>query len=399
MEIDQFKKQLDWLDEERRKDKLLIATLQDRIADLEERIPPVDQRIGGLEGELAHITTSLTRFEQIENTIGQMRVELSRQVQDVEKARAERDREMEKVRLADMELYNRNIGELRKNQDPIPELKKALLARQEGENRLGTEIEELGNRLTATRRTDEEYRRQIKLLDEGQRQDAKRLTDLQGEVSAIRKRIEEQRGKTDLSTDSMRKLELRISELLAGETERRQSQVAFMEKQNLAMMERDRVWRDWQARFDQVESQSLNLDSQLQSLDATHRSVKRSQETFDEINARFERRINEITEMQRLIEERFRQEWVSFKADDQKRWTGYTLSQDEGSKDVRRSVQKLDERINALDESSQTLQDQLHQTADATEQQLQELMNVAHEWLSAYERIMGHGKTTKKTKK
>jgi hypothetical protein len=41
----------------------------------------------------------------------------------------------------------------------------------------------------------------------------------------------------------------------------------------------------------------------------------------------------------------------------------------------------------------------MHQTADATEQQLQELMNVAHEWLSAYERIMGHGKTAKKTKK
>src|SRR3989304_8805456 len=148
MEIDQFKKQLDWLDEERRKDKLLIATLQDRIADLEERIPPVDQRIGGLEGELAHITTSLTRFEQIENTIGQMRVELSRQVQDVEKARAERDREMEKVRLAGMELFNRNIGGVRKNQDPPPELKKALLAPQEGENRLGTEIEEMGKRLT-----------------------------------------------------------------------------------------------------------------------------------------------------------------------------------------------------------------------------------------------------------
>jgi len=47
----------------------------------------------------------------------------------------------------------------------------------------------------------------------------------------------------------------------------------------------------------------------------------------------------------------------------------------------------------------QTLQDQMHQTADATEHQLQELMNVAHEWLSAYERIMGHGKATKKMKK
>ncbi len=388
MEIDQFKKQLDWLDEERRKDKLLIATLQDRIADLEERVPPVDQRVGELEGDLARITTSLTRFEQIENSIGQMRVELSRQVQDVEKARAERDREMEKVRLADLELMNRNIGEVRKSQEPIPDLKKGLLARQEGENRLGTEIEELGNRLSATRRSDEEYRRQIKLLDEGQRQDAKRLTDLQGEVSAIRKRIEEQRGKTDLYTDSIRKIELRISELLAGETERRQGQVAFMEKQNLAVMERDRVWRDWQARFEQVEGQSLNLDSQLQSLDATHRAVKRSQETFDEISARFERRINEITEMQRLIEERFRQEWVSFKADDQKRWTNYTLAQEEQNRELNRQFGKSEERVVLLEDQMQEIQDLMHQMTEETQKRLNALLGMARDWAEQHDQTL-----------
>jgi chromosome segregation ATPase len=193
MEIDQFKKQLDWLDEERRKDKLLIATLQDRIADLEERIPPVDERIKQVEGDLARFGTSLTRFEQIENNLGQLRVDLSRQIHEVEKTRGEHNQEIEKVRLADLELTTRTIGEVRKNQEVIPDLKKSLQARMETENRLGTEIEELRTQLNASRRSDEEYRRQIKLLDEGQRQDAKRLTDLQGEVSAIRKRIEEQR--------------------------------------------------------------------------------------------------------------------------------------------------------------------------------------------------------------
>jgi len=385
MDIDQFKKQLDWLDEERRKDKLLVATLQDRIADLEERIQPVDQRVNELEGDLARITTSLTRFEQIENSIGQTRVDLSRQVQEVEKQRAEHDREMEKVRLADLELTNRMIGEIRKGYESLPDIKKGLQARVEGENRLGTEIEELGNRLSATRRSDEEYRRQIKLLDEGQRQDAKRLTDLQGEVSAIRKRIEEQRGKTDLTTDAMRKLELRIGELLAGETERRQSQVAFMEKQNLAVMERDRVWRDWQARFEQVESQSLNLDSQLQSLDATHRAVKRSQEAFDEISARFERRINEITEMQRLVEERFRQEWVSFKADDQKRWTNYTLAQEEQFREMSRQFNKAEERLVLLEDQMQEIQDLMHQMVEETQKRLNALVGLARDWAEQHD--------------
>lgn len=392
MEIDQVKKQLDWLDEERRKDKLLIATLQDRIADLEERIPPVTARVGEVEGDLARVTTSLTRFEQIENNLGQLRVDLSRQIQEVEKNRAERDREIEKIRLADLESSTRAIGEVRKGQEPIPDIKKALQARVEGENRLGTEIEELSNRLNATRRSDEEYRRQIKLLDEGQRQDAKRLTDLQGEVGAIRKRIEEQRGKTDLTADSIRKVELRIGELLAGETERRQGQVAFMEKQNMAVMERDRVWREWQARFEQVESQSQNLDSQLQSLDATHRAVKRSQEAFDEISARFERRINEITEMQRLVEERFRQEWVAFKADDQKRWTNYTLAQEEQVRELNRQFAKSEERLVLLEDQVQEIQDLLHQIVEDTQRRLNALLGMARDFAEKHNQTMPHSR-------
>jgi mevalonate kinase len=130
-------------------------------------------------------------------------------------------------------------------------------------------------------------------------------------------------------------------------------------------------------------------------LDEALRGAKKAQETYLELNTKLERRINEITEMQRLAEERLRQEWVSFKADDQKRWTGYSLSSEESFRDLRKDVQKFDQRINTLDDAAQVIQDQLHQTTDTTEQQLQELMNVIHEWMTAYERIMGHKKTKK----
>ena len=62
-------------------------------------------------------------------------------------------------------------------------------------------------------------------------------------------------------------------------------------------------------------------------------------------------------------------------------------------RDFRKSLDKFEHRLTALDDSTQTVQDQVNQTTDATEKQLQELMNVAQEWLSNYERIMGHGKT------
>jgi exonuclease VII small subunit len=186
---------------------------------------------------------------------------------------------------------------------------------------------------------------------------------------------------------------------MVSENERKAAQKEFIEKQSIAHLDRERAYKEWSNSFTEFQKQTEKLDAQTLALEDTLRSAKRAQETYNELNTKLERRINEVTEMQRLAEDRLRQEWVTFRADDQKRWTGYTLSQDEGGKDARKAVQKLEDRIAKLDEAFQTTQDQLQQTTDVTEQQLQELMNVAHEWLSAYERIMGHGKTTKKTKK
>jgi peptidoglycan hydrolase CwlO-like protein len=227
----------------------------------------------------------------------------------------------------------------------------------------------------------------------------KRIADLQGELSALRKRIDDVSSKADIGTDTLKHIETRIKELMVSEAERKTAQNEFIEKQSVAQIDRDRAYKEWSNSYTEFQKYVEKLDAQTQNLEETLRAAKRAQETYTELNAKIERRVNEVTEMQRLAEDRLRQEWVTFKADDQKRWTGFTLSQDEGGKDFTKAIQKLDERISALDESFQITQDQVQQTTETTEAQLQELMNVAHEWLSAYERIMGHGKSTKKTKK
>ena len=109
----------------------------------------------------------------------------------------------------------------------------------------------------------------------------------------------------------------------------------------MLQVERERVWKDWQARFEVIEQQTADIDTNLQALDTTHRAVKRSQGTLDELNIKVDRRVNEMAEIQRLSEERFRQEWVTFKADDQKRWTNYTLTQEEQRGEVSRQYEKF----------------------------------------------------------
>lgn len=392
MDLEQIIKRLDWLDDERRKDKLTIATLEEKVNSLAGSIPQLLQQIKEQSLELTRLSAMMPRFDQLEAQIGQVRVETNRTVEAAEKQRVERDRDLDKQRRADVEALNLSIGEVRKGLEPIAELKRGLQTRTEEDFRLGRLIEELEQKITESTRGDEEYRRAQKLLEDAQRQDTKRLTDLQGEVAALRKRLEEQRGKSDLNADSLRKIEMRLSEYQAAEGERRQAQTAFIEKQNLLQVERDRVWKEWKTRFEVIEKSAQNLDAQLQTLDATHRSIKKAQEGFEEISQRFERRINEITEMQRLTEDRFRQEWVSFKADDQKRWTNYTLSQEEIQREVARQFEKLNERLVSLEDLTQELNDLQRQITEETQKRLQSLLSTTRDWVEQYDKTFGQNR-------
>jgi chromosome segregation ATPase len=211
-------------------------------------------------------------------------------------------------------------------------------------------------------------------------------------VASLRKRADDARGRLELLTTGQRKIETRLNEMSTLETERREAQIAFLENQAMLQVERERVWKDWQARFDTIEKQTADVEANLQALDATHRAVKRSQTSLDELNQKVERRINEITEIQRLAEERFRQEWVTFKADDQKRWTNYTLTQEEQRGESLRQYEKLAERVTHLEDTIEEIQDLIQQINEGSEKRLQSLLAVAHEWVTAYERTLGRAR-------
>ena len=335
------------------------------------------------------LSTIVARFDQIDSTIAQMKVEYTRSIEAIEKIRVEREREIEKIRRTDVETQSKAIGEIRKSLEGIQELKKGLQIRSDEDIRLGRLIDEIDKKITDEQRQEEEYRRMQKLMEENRRQDSKRLTDLQAEVVALRKRSDEQRGKVDLSTESVRKLELRVNEVQTNESERKQTTTAFIEKQSLLQVEKDRTWKEWETRFTEINKQAYDLNVEMQAVDSALRTLKRSKESFEEITQAFDRRINEITEMQRLVEDRFRQEWISFKADDQKRWTNYALSQEEQQRESVRQLEKQNVRLLALEDSTQESLDHLQQIKNDTYQRLKSIAETAHVFLEDYEQLIG----------
>lgn len=392
MEVEQIQKQVDWLESEHRKDKKVLDALEGRLAAMEGNIPPLVHQIKEVDSELTRVSALLNRFDQFDNALLQQRVETKQYFDELERQFKKREEESEKVHRVEMRSVDTNLAQLRKELEPIPEIKRSLKARVDEDNRLSKLIDELRGKIESVRRSEEEYIRTYRLLDDSRRQDAKRLTDLQGEVSAIRKRVDEQRGQVELAANTLKKLENRLNELSVVETERREAQANFLENQALREVERDRIWKEWQARFEVIENQTADVDTNLQALEATHRDVRRTQQTVDELAQKADRRINEITEIQRLAEERFRQEWVTFKADDQKRWTNYTLTLEEQRDEAGRQYERLAERVTRLEDSLQEIQDLLHQSNEQSEKRLQSLLATVHEWVSSHERTVGRSR-------
>ena len=389
MELEQIGKRVDWLDEERRRDKTQLVGVLDRIASLEDNLPSFTKQLKDIDSEVTRLATKLARMDYFDDNLLQFRVETKQVIEEMDKENKQREEESEKVRRVELRSLESSIVDLRRELSPIPELKRTLQARADEDIRLGKVIDELRVKIDTVRRSEEEYTRTLRLIEDGRRQDNKRLTDMQGEITTLRKHSDDQRGRIELSTTNLRKVDTRLNELSSVEAERREAQAKFLEEQALLQVEREKVWKDWQTRFDSIEDQTSEIETNLQTLDSTRSAVKRSQEALDELALKVDRRINEMTEIQRLAEERFRQEWVTFKADDQKRWTNYTLTQEEQRGEATRQYEKLSERVTHLEDAVQEIQDSVNQMSELTGKRLQSLLAMVHDWVSSYERSSG----------
>jgi chromosome segregation ATPase len=382
-----LEKRVDWLDNELRNDKTNIAALQSKIENLDTENSSLRLRIAEMESEITRISALMTKLEQIEQDIHGLEADTTRQFEDIRSAVQEKNLQADRNQR-EIEDVKPMVSDLRKKIDGIDHNKEAIETRKEEDIRLARLIEELKSQISEIGRFDEDYKRQLRMLEDNRRQDVKRLTDMQGEIAAIRKRQDETRGKQELVADNMRKVETRIKDLLDAESERRESQTAFTEKINIAQVEQERVLKQWAERFDKMEEITEGIDIQVTGLEELERSVKKSQASLDEVTQRFERRINEITEVQRLNEDRFRQEWTTFKSDDQKRWSNYILSQEEQHREMNKSLESLDERIASLAELIEGSQEMLSQLGKEDLKRMQSLLNTIRESINSYSYIL-----------
>ena len=391
MEFEQIIKRLDYLEKQQRETKESLSSLKENLASLDASLGVLSKQMKTFSKQMTEVSPVAKRVEQFESMLTKQRSDILKVVDENEKAHAKAEKEAAKRIQSEISEVSKAVTQVKSSFNPA-EFRKQIKERSDENQCALNDIRDLKLTVEEAQRSTGDVRHTLLANEEARKNDLKRISDIQGELTALRKRIDENRDKATIHGDSIRNVENRITDLLASELERKQAQTVFLEQQMVAQVDRDRGWKDWEEKFSAFQKDAEAMDIQVQKLDETLRNAKKAQDTYMELNNKLERRINEVTEMQRLAEERLRQEWISFKADDQKRWTGYSLSSEESFRDLRKEVLKSEERTVVMNDITQALRDQVHQTADVSEKQIQELMNILHEWMTSYQRIMGHGK-------
>lgn len=372
--IEQLEKRVEWLDNERRNDKTNLASLQNRLTMLESENLNLRKQIKELEFLISKNTNQIATLDKYDNRIDRLNIDLTKQIRDVnERAELNLNEAIKRTKL-ELDATRKSVADIFPFTEELEPIRTEMRTYKVEDARLARLIEELKVKIQEVGRFDEDYRRSLHLLEESRRQEAKRLTDLQGEVASVRKRLEETRSRFDSFSDSFRTLDTRIAELQTFEKDRKQAQSVFIEKVNNSLVEKDKTFAAWEKRFVEIDKVNLNLNKQMEDLDAARQTISKAVSGVDEVTQRFERRINEITEFQRLNDERFRQEWTGFKSDDVKRWTNYMLSQEEQSRENSQQFKDLTAQLQEVDDLTSSLRDQLDTLSRNTLRHVQSIL-------------------------
>jgi chromosome segregation ATPase len=354
MDIQQIAKMIEWLDEERRRDKAEITTLLERVSQQQQTIDTLIRRINSLESDQTVMRaqangSSLAREGDV---VDQIRRDIQQAMESLETKRQTAEREFERRTELAREPLARSLRELSEKVSRFERQATELPAMSVERDRVVTNVAGLQQRLEdAIKRIDEPERR-LTFLEEQRRQDNRRLSELESEQPELRKSIDQIRPKLTLLEDLALRTERRVQDVQNSDRERREQIQQFIDQQSLIVQQRDQQIADLVRRFGEQDSVMARNLERFETWQEAYREMRRIIDDFERIGDRLERRINEVAEMQRLSENRFRDEWSEWSENDQKRWKQFTLSNDEvwrlHDKDFERFVVRITELENSL---------------------------------------------------
>ena len=336
----------------------------------------------GEKKEIARLNSIVTGLGQFDAVITQVRVDFNRKLDDLQKQRKQEEQLREN--LVDEDFKSIKLLIEKTKTELTNEFDKKRISFLDENTKLINRLKEIEIEANEILTSTKDYKGGLNSFNQDLRRTIKQVENLQAEVGATRGKQDEIRSKLEVISNSLRTNESRLNEMIATESERRQVQLDFIEKQSLFQKERDRVWAKWEQQFEEFSKQIFGL---LPELKNQQLGLQQSKNNFEDITQQFERRIKELTEMYRLMDEKFRKEWATYKADSDKRWSNISMVIDDKQGGYSGQFQSLKDRMVLVEDNSHEMQEVLLLMSTEIQKGMQNIMKMVNGWMDAFGQI------------
>lgn len=349
MEINQLASMIEWLDEERRRDKAAVAALEQRLAQQADTIASMTRRVNTVESQQTVMKQEALPANKERDIVERARAEMEELLGNAEARRLTAEREAERRIELQRENMQRALREIAEKSERLEKQLAGFGNLQTEGDRLTNALRLLNQEIDDLAKKLEGPDRRLAFLEEQRRTDTRRLAEIETELPEYKKTLDGIGPKMTLLEELAVRNERRIQDFNIVDRERREQIQQFIDQQQLLVQQRDQQLSELSKRFGVHDEELQRHIERFEVWAQAYREMKRIINDFNRIGDRLERRINESSEMQRLSEERFREEWNDWRDEDQKRWKQLTLSSDEVWRNHDREFEGFIKRVDEVE--------------------------------------------------
>ncbi len=320
MDLGQLTQLTTWLDEEHRRSKAELTRLQQLVANEEGELRDQARTLKELEGRLAGMQTQMLKASQLQAAMQQLREEVVHLLAQADERRQQDEREAERLRVVERDSTSRAINEIRRELQRLPRAEEELKLQKAEQKRLGESTLAIQQSMnTLTKELDNKLR-SVSFLEDGRQQDTKRIAQLQQESLEALKRLEQQGSRLQMLEDAVQRQERDTGELKEMVSQLRTAQRDFIEKQLLETEGAKRQLADWGERMAFFEKRFADFSARMETFATAFREDRQVVESIRSFQEAIRRDLAQVTELQRLGEERQRRQLEEWQEENEKRW-------------------------------------------------------------------------------
>ena len=350
-EMEDLRKQLDWLDEERRKNGRKLVEFEQKLEISERDISGRDRRIKLLEEQIAKLNSQVSRIPQVDVQLTQFKDEIVQLIEQYDQRRLQSESELEAMRRVEHESNVREIADVRKELPAIGRLQREMELRQAEETRLANLIGQQQNKISTVGNRVDTWENSLSFLEEKEKQNSRNLNEVQAQMVEVNKRWSPIGDRLDVLSSNLSKLDINVRTAVDAQQEIRESTKNWMEQIQIGEYERNQKLENWRLILDDHAKTIEQFSKEWISFSDQYKEAKMAVQTLASWQTQIEQQQRDASELLRVESHRSQSQWDNFTLENDKKWKSYDLELEQRWSSLNRQLRQVSEQLILLEEN------------------------------------------------